>query len=577
MKLEFPPGFDYVKKAFEDTKIWEPRTTEWLTDYLKPGMTFVDVGAQVGYYSVLAAKLGARVFSFEPSSFSRALLEKNLAQNDCENVRIFPLALSDKNGKATLFTGRTPGENSLMGQGVGEEVQTVRFDDLNLKLVGDICLKMDIEGGEPQALAGMHNLLSSDRKITIIIEDWFGHNTDFLIDTYGFKLAKTERAYGNRILIKNQKYEYKQEPLCIHLLGTFNSPCSLQDEGIGNAFASKCVRMARILKMLGHTVIFYGVEGSEVECDEFVQCSTKEVLEKAYGKWDKTKVYGCVRDDLAHRTFNENAIREINKRRLFGDFLLCCHGSYHKPIADAVNIADTVEIGIGYTGSFAKFRIFESRFQMNWSYGAEGKGDGNFYDEVIPGYFDPDDFTYNEEKEDYFLYLGRIITRKGVLVARDVCKKLGKKLVVAGFGTFDNSSDAATFKEITEDPNIEYVGFAGREKRRELLSKAKALFAPTLYFEPFGYVVLEAAFSGTSVITTDFGAFPETILDRVTGFRCKTFAEFVHAAENVGSISPKACRDWAMENFTLEVAAKKYENYFNRILDLYGKGWYAER
>jgi glycosyltransferase involved in cell wall biosynthesis len=300
-------------------------------------------------------------------------------------------------------------------------------------------------------------------------------------------------------------------------------------------------------------------------------------LRQTYGEWDKTKVYGCNPGDFAHTTFTKNCITEINKRKLFGDFLLCCFGTYQKEIADTVAIPDTVEIGIGYTGSFARFRIFESRFQMNWSYGAEGKGDGNFYDTVIPGFFDPDDFEYCEKKDDYYLYLGRIVTRKGIFIAQQVCEKIGAKLIVAGFGLDEtvNVTDANSYKELLKKPNVEYVGFAGLEKRRQLMAHAKAVFMPSYYLEPFGYVAIEAQLSGTPAITTDFGAFPETVNQGVTGYRCKSFAEFVWAAENVDKIKPANCRKWAIKNFSLDNAVAKYGDYFNHILNLYGKGWYS--
>jgi glycosyltransferase involved in cell wall biosynthesis len=179
--------------------------------------------------------------------------------------------------------------------------------------------------------------------------------------------------------------------------------------------------------------------------------------------------------------------------------LLLCHGIFKKEKANEVNTPATIEIGIGHRSSFARHRIFESEFQRAWTYGAEKIGDGPFFDCVIPGFFDPSDFTYSDKKDDYFLYLGRVITKKGIFVAQDVCKRLKKKLVVAGFG-YDkeaNASDANAFDEFIKLPNVEYVGFAGKEKRRELMSRAKALFLPTLYLEPFGYVVLEANLSGT--------------------------------------------------------------------------------
>ena len=574
MKLEFPAEFDYVHKDIDRYGLWEPRTTEYIKSHLKKGQIFVDVGAQVGYYTVIASQLGAKVYAFEPSTTNRELLLKNIQDNKCRNVKVFSEALSNKSGYSTLFVGRTPGENSLQGTGGGEEVMLEGYDNMDLPTPDFI--KIDVEGHEQQVLEGMDSVLKTDKPITIILEDWFNRVTDWLIDNYGFELVTTERAYGNRILVKNQKCTPVEEPLRIHLLGTFNTPTTLADEGVGNAFASKVVRMAKILKKLGHYVIFYGVEGSDVECDDFVQVSTKEILEQAYGKWEKDKVYGCNIGDIAYRTFNENCIKEINKRKLFGDFLLCCHGSYQKPIADAVNIPETLEIGIGYTGSFARFRIFESLFQMNWSYGAEGVGDINFYNTVIPGCFDSNDFDYREKKDDYFLYLGRIVQRKGVLIAQQVCEKLGKKLIIAGFGMTEeeNKVDGKFFKDIIKMPNVEFVGFAGLEKRKELMSHAKAVFMPTTYLEPFGYVALEANFSGTPVITTDGGAFSETIQDGVNGYKCNTFKEFIDAVKNIDKIKPKNCRKWAMDNYSIEVTVPKYKKYFDQILGLYGRGWY---
>ena len=577
--IEFPEKeFDYVADYISKHGVWEKRTTDFIKENLKAGMTFVDVGAQAGYYTLLAHSLGAHVQAFEPSTKNRELLEKNIKENNFSGIEVLPFALSNRSEKMKLYNGKTSGENSLIDTGKDfEEVDVVTYDSL-FSSEPDM-IKIDVEGCEKEVLQGMNDVLNTDKVIYVIIEDWYNKVTDWLIDTYGFKLITTDRGFGNRILVKNKEVEEIKEPLRIHLLGVFNTPTTLGDEGIGNAFGSKVVRMAKILKKLGHYVIFYGVEGSDVECDEFVQVSTKDILERTYGPWHKEKIYGCQFGDLAYTTFNKNTIREINDRKLFGDFLLCCFGSYQKEIADAVNIADTIEIGIGYTGSFARFRIFESEFQKNWSYGSEGKGDIAWYDKVIPGYFEPEDFTFSKEKDDYYLYLGRIISRKGVSIAQEVCQKLGKKLVIAGFGMSieENKVDGEFFNEIIKRPNVEYVGFAGLEKRKELMSKAKAVFMPTTYLEPFGYVAIEAMFSGTPVITTDGGAFPETNINGLTGYRCNTFADFLKAVEDVDKLDKDKIRQYAMDNYTLEKAIPKYDEYFNRILNLYTtKGWYHE-
>jgi FkbM family methyltransferase len=583
VKLEFPPEFDFVKQDLDNLGVWEKRTTEFVKKHLKQGQLFLDVGAQVGYYSVLASELGAEVIAFEPSVENRAYLTRNAKGN----VTIRTEALSNKKGNAKLFIGKTPGENSLKenyhNDSGSEEVVLARYDDLNLGIPNMI--KMDIEGGEQDALEGMEKVLDTDQPLILILEDWHINVSSWLIETYGFHLVTTDRASGNVILCKNQTIPYEEEPIKCHLLGTFNSPNTLGPEGIGNAFGTKVINMAKILKKLGHYVIFYGVEGSDVPCDEFVQVSTKKVLDDTYGKWDGQTIYKEDYGDHSFKIFEENCIFEINKRKRAGDMLLLCHGTFHKSIADAVGIQDTIEIGIGHRSSFARFRIFESEFQRAWVYGREDndlntnpmpgdreKGMGDFYDCVIPGFFDPKDFTYSDKKDDYFLYLGRIIKNKGIYVAQQICEKLQKPLKVAGFYY---GGDKKWFDDFIKMPYVEYVGFADYQKRRELMSKAKALFLPTLYLEPFGYVVLEANLSGTPVITTDFGGFTETVKDGYNGYRCRTFKEFCDAATDCweGKVSSKNCRKWGLK-YTLNKTAPMYKRYLNSILNLAGKGWY---
>jgi glycosyltransferase involved in cell wall biosynthesis len=70
------------------------------------------------------------------------------------------------------------------------------------------------------------------------------------------------------------------------------------------------------------------------------------------------------------------------------------------------------------------------------------------------------------------------------------------------------------------------------------MSRAKAVFVPTQYFEPFGGVAVEAQMCGTPVISSDFGVFNETVLHGITGYRCRTLDQYVWAINNVHKLDP---------------------------------------
>jgi glycosyltransferase involved in cell wall biosynthesis len=186
--------------------------------------------------------------------------------------------------------------------------------------------------------------------------------------------------------------------------------------------------------------------------------------------------------------------------------------------------------------------------------------DGKFYDAVIPSYIDVDDFPLQEKPNDYYLYIGRLIERKGYQIAVDICKALGKRLVIAGQGVPPEYG--------------EYVGVVGTEERAKLMGGAIATFTPTIYVEPFGTVAVEAMACGSPVISTDWGAFTETVIDGVTGFRCHTLQEFINAAKAAPYLDRKAISQYSKDRYGLNTVGIMYEEYFTRLQTLWGKGWY---
>jgi len=335
---------------------------------------------------------------------------------------------------------------------------------------------------------------------------------------------------------------------------------------IACAYTAKVINFCRMMIDRGHEVFLYAGEQNEAPCTEHIVCVSEA---------DRAAHVGASHFTSASfdynlpfwRNANARMAAEIGKRAQGQDFICVIGGLAQKQIADAHPHMITVEFGVGYGGTFSKYRVFESYAWMHTCYGASTKGDphaadGNWWDVVIPGYLDPAQFPFSAEKDDYFLFIGRLIHRKGHSIAAQVCKATGKRLIVAGQGT--------------PPEGCEYVGVVGPEERGRLMSKARAVFVPTLYLEPFGNVHIEAMACGTPVITTDWGVFTETVDHGVTGYRCRTFAEFRHAAENAHTLDPYVIHRNAVDRYSLEAIGRQYESYFQRLLTLWGGGWYAE-
>ncbi|WP_088347781.1 MULTISPECIES: glycosyltransferase [Rhodomicrobium] len=331
------------------------------------------------------------------------------------------------------------------------------------------------------------------------------------------------------------------------------------------AFTERVRKFCGMMHGLGHQVFLYAGPESTAAVTEHIPCITE--AERAAAVGDGHFIHASFNYDLPHwRKFNERAIEAIRARAERHDFLCLIGGIAHKQIADAVDLM-TVEFSIGYGGTFARFRIWESRAWQHTCYGTlqEDRNpnaiDGRFYDAVIPGSFDPADFPFRAEKDDYHLFMGRLTQRKGIEIAVEACQRLGKRLIIAGQG----------------DPPAygEYVGVVGPEERGRLMAGAQAVWVPTIYIEPFGNVAVEAQLCGTPVICTPWGAMTETVEDGVTGFHCHLLREFMAAAEDARGLDRHAIRDRAVRLYSTDAVAQKYQKHFERLATVWGNGWYT--
>lgn len=353
-----------------------------------------------------------------------------------------------------------------------------------------------------------------------------------------------------------------------HVLGLPHTVSN--SEYVACAYTQKVVKFCKMMRNRGHYIIHYGHEESDVDADEHVTVTTNKDLEIAYGSYDWRKnFFKFDTSDHAYQTFYRNAALAIKKRKQKNDFILPFWGSGVRPVCDAHMDLICVEPGIGYaSGHWARWKVFESYAIYHAYCGLKNVGSCNqdWYEVVIPNYFDLNEFEYCENKENYFLYLGRVYDGKGVNIAIQACEIAGVKLVIAG--QKEHGYNLPDW--------VEYVGYADINKRKSLMSKAKASFLPSTYLEPFGGVQIENLLCGTPTITTDWGAFAENNLHGITGYRCRTMNDFVQAIHSINKIKSIDCRKWA-ENFSLEKIAKLYEKYFTDIMNVYtGNGWYEQ-
>ena len=345
-----------------------------------------------------------------------------------------------------------------------------------------------------------------------------------------------------------------------------------------DAFAAKCRRLGSMLTSQGHRAILYGGgDLTESTVAEYLPLVSSAEQADWFGPFDPMTQVWNEWTGPRWDTFNARAIAAIRERSEPGDVLGCTMGLAHKPIADALPGLLAVETGIGYPGVFAPFRVYESYAWMHYLAGKVGPTDDiRFFDTVIPNSYDADEFPAGTGQGGYHLYIGRWTARKGIEIAVEATKRLGVRLLMAGPGVTHNAGRTVSGSGLTlSGDHIEHVGSATGPDRARLMGEATAVWAPTTYLEPFGSVVTEAMTTGTPVITTDHGAFTETVRHGTTGFRCRTLAEFVQAGRDVAGLDRAAIRAYALGRFSTAVVAPQYDRYLARLATLRGEGWYA--
>jgi len=158
---------------------YAPFETEVFKSVIKEGMTVLDMGANIGHFTLIAARLvgvNGKVYAFEPTPITFGLLEKNVDKYEFQNVTLVNKAVFDVEGVHKFYTVK--GFEAANSLGIGRnvpnyiEVPTIRLDNFLNGISVDV-IKMDMEGAEFYAMQGMKRLLARSSSLKLFTEvDW---------------------------------------------------------------------------------------------------------------------------------------------------------------------------------------------------------------------------------------------------------------------------------------------------------------------------------------------------------------------------------------------------------------------
>jgi FkbM family methyltransferase len=171
--------------------VHERAGTELVKELVKPGWTVLDIGAHIGYYTVLCARAVGemgKVYAFEPSSKSAGLLTENVRLNKLDNVVIVKKAVGDASGPTSLYLAGDSGDHRVFDSRDGRAIvstESTRLDDIKALREQTVqFIKMDVQGSEASVLRGARELLERSSDVVIMTEFW----------PYGLALAGSDPA-----------------------------------------------------------------------------------------------------------------------------------------------------------------------------------------------------------------------------------------------------------------------------------------------------------------------------------------------------------------------------------------------
>lgn len=353
----------------------------------------------------------------------------------------------------------------------------------------------------------------------------------------------------------------------LHIIGLPHT--IVNDDYSPCAFTGKIRRFSDMVCPLGWKTIEYSNEGSQSNASVHVTILTKKELKCLSKRTSTDENYYTDLDNPTLIALFKKRLLDILPKLVTPKDIICHVFGPNSDVAAATPTCYQLESGIGYIqfDHPMPYRIYESSAWMHWHLGRRHKTNGANYEFVIPNYYNLNDWEVVLTPQSYILFFGRITSSKGTEVLKEIASRLPDISFIL-CGQTDSSG-------IISGDNIKILPPIYGKERSTMLGNAAALIAPTMFIEPFCGSAVEAQLCGTPVISSNYGAFHETIENGKTGYRCNTLADFIQSIKSINQLDRKYIAQRARSLYCLETVGKQYDIVLNNIADLANNGWYS--
>ena len=329
--------------------------------------------------------------------------------------------------------------------------------------------------------------------------------------------------------------------------------------------------IAEGLEKLGHTVTFFGPEGTKLDVSA-IETSSLHSVAKSQVDLDDFVGTSELFENYRPGLYDAIAVKHMLQRAADGEFdcVLFHHFESVLPIASLFPTVPVIHVLHDFINQHRREAI-ELHSSLNQHFISISNSqrrdapDLNYAATVYNG-IETELFTPIKEPEDYLMISGRVTPDKGVKEAVQIAMQTNRRLLISGSLS---KVDYWYFEEHIKpflNNKILFLGMLDRAQLVKYYQNAAGLLMPIQWQEPFGLAMAEAGACGTPVIAFDRGSVREVVKDGKTGFIVNNSAEMILAIEKLPQIRRKDCRDHVMKNFSVDKMVSQYEAVLTEIV-----------